>query len=182
MYRCGGTQPASVLYYIAPSAMDYCPHTELCDCTCHCPCACHDSDTRLRGPIDLTDKPLIECIRGGYPLWWLKTAVTVGKWKELNWQEPDSLNTALHVACQPPYYDYSLVEHLLRYGACPDITNAKAETPLHIAAGSNNLPCARLLYIHGSRLDLMDYKHRLPEDRTRDERTVNMLNVWKLLN
>lgn len=46
MYRCGGTQPASVLYYIAPSAMDYCPHTELCDCTCHCPCACHDSDTR----------------------------------------------------------------------------------------------------------------------------------------
>lgn len=39
---------------------------------------------------------------------------------------------------------------------------------------SNNLPCARLLYIHGSRLDLMDYKHRLPEDRTRDGRVSSV--------
>ncbi|KAF4692480.1 NFU1 iron-sulfur cluster scaffold [Perkinsus olseni] len=116
------------------------------------------------------NKSLIDCIRDGHPVWWLKMAVTLGKWRDLNRQESDTLDTALHVACQPSYYDFSLVEHLLRHGANPNLTNAKEETPLHIAAGSNNLSCTRLLYSHGCRVDLMDYKGRLPEDRTRDSR------------
>ncbi|KAF4651538.1 hypothetical protein FOZ61_010380 [Perkinsus olseni] len=175
MYRCDGSQPASVLYYIEPNAMDYCPHTELCDCSCHCPCPCHETAARCCAAVDIGDKPLIDCVRDGHPAWWLKMAVTLGKWRELNRQESDTLDTALHVACQPSYHDSSLVEHLLRHGANPNITNAREETPLHIAAGSNNLSCTRLLYSYGSRVDLMDYKDRLPEDRTRDSRIHRLL-------